>query len=69
MKVFEVITEAGSVYSKEITRRQQYVTAQNDDMRTVVNYFHDSCEQCGEQLISITETCTIVQNLEDNYNK
>ena len=65
MKVFEVITEHENV-DKEIVMATQYVTAKDDSLLSVVDYFTRYCYECEEELKSVREVLTIVQNIESS---
>ena len=62
MKVFEVVTEHCRENNKIETMRQ-YVTAENDSLQLVAQYFTAHCTQYDEELKSITEVATIVQHI------
>ena len=65
MKVFEVITEHCSDDAKEIRRQAQYVTAEDNSFKTVVDYFTTHCEQYEEDLIGVREIIVIVQHIKE----
>ena len=63
MKVFEVITEHCEGDSKEITTTRQYVTSDDNTLKSVCDYFTTHCEQYEQDLISVRDILTIVQNI------
>ncbi len=63
MRVFEVVTE----YAKEndeMERTRQYVTTENNALKTVAEYFTAHCYQYEKDLISVAEILTITQHIE-----
>jgi hypothetical protein len=63
MKVFEVTTEHIKNDSKEIIPSVQYVTSEENTIKSVVDYFTNHCEQYEEDLKSVREVVVIVQHL------
>lgn len=47
-----------------IVEENQYVTAQNDSMQTVVDYFTLHCKEYDKELISVAKVLTITQRIE-----
>lgn len=64
MKVFEVTCEYCEGDSKEVITEHQYVTASNNDLATVADYFTKHCYEYEKQLLSVREILTIVQQIE-----
>ena len=63
MKVFEVITEHYPGDSKEILKSVQYVTSENDTLKSVADHFTEHCYQYEKDLISVREVLVIVQHI------
>lgn len=63
MKVFEVTTEALEKDSNKITTTRQYVTSETDELKEVVDYFTQHCEEYGKDLMGVREVLTIVQHV------
>ena len=63
MKVFEVITEHYSTDSTETTRTVQYVTSQEDTLKSVADYFTDHCEQYEKSLLCVKEVLTLTEHI------
>jgi len=65
MKVFEVITEFCIGDSKEITKEVQYVTSEEDTLKSVTDYFTRHCYEYEKELRSVREVLVIVQHVEN----
>ncbi len=63
MKVFEVIIEYSTDESKEVITERQYVTAENNTIKAVTDYFTENCRQLEKDLIGVREVLVIVQNI------
>jgi hypothetical protein len=63
-KVFEVLTEHCEGDSNEITITRQYVTAKDNTIKAVTDYFTVECEQYEKQLMGVKEVLVIVQHIE-----
>jgi len=64
MKVFEVTIEISN--GKEINTSVQYVTSEENTLKSVADYFTRHCEQYEEDLKSVCEVITIVQDIKKN---
>lgn len=65
MKVFEVITEYEDSSNKTIAE-YQYVTAENNTLKSVVDYFTEHCYQYEKELKSVKEVLVIIQHIKGN---
>ncbi len=61
--VMEVTTDVMGVESKEIILEKQYVTSDDDTMKTVVDHFSKYCFEIEANLVCVREVLTIVQNI------
>jgi hypothetical protein len=66
MKVFEVITEHVPNDSTEITRTVQYVTSQEDTLKSVADYFTNHCEQYEKSLLCVKEVLVLTEHIIDD---
>lgn len=66
MKVFEVVCEYCMKDSKEVTTERQYVTSEENTLKSVVDYFTKHCFEYEKDLIGVREVLTIVQNINDD---
>ena len=64
MKVFEVITETSVDDSNEIIEEVQYVTSDQDTLKSVTDYFTQHCYEYEKELRSVREVLVIVQHIE-----
>jgi len=64
MIVFEVTTEHCEGDSKEIITTVQYVTTQDNKIKSVTDYFTEHCEQYEKDLKGVREVLTIVNHIE-----
>ena len=62
MKVFEVTTECVGD-SKEVTTKRQYVTSEEDTLKSVTDHFTQQCFEYEENLVGVREVLTIVQHI------
>ena len=63
MKVFEVTSEYSVGNEKEITTERQYVTSEDNTLKSVVDYFTKHCYEYDKELIGVREVLTIVQHI------
>ena len=63
MRVFEVICEYPDQKSDAIITERQYVTAEQDTIKAVTDYFTEYCYQYEKELKSIGEVLIIVQHI------
>ncbi len=63
MKVFEVRTESCEEDSKKITETVRFVTAEENTLLSVTDYFTTHCEQFDEDLKGVREVLVISQNI------
>jgi hypothetical protein len=64
MKVFEVLCEYTKDDDPKVITERQYVTAYDNQLKTVVDHFTAHCEEYEKDLIGVKEVLTIVQQLE-----
>ena len=64
MKVFEVTSEYCPSYSKEVITEVQYVTSEEDTLKSVTDYFTRHCYEFEKDLKGVREVLTIVQRIE-----
>ena len=62
-KVFEVITEYSLRDSKEVITERQYVTAEENTLKAVTDYFTSHCEEYEKDLKSVREVLVLVQHI------
>lgn len=65
MKVFEVICQFCPDDSKEILTETEYVTSEENTLKSVVDYFTRHCYEYEKDLISVREVLTIVQHIKE----
>lgn len=63
MKVFEVTTESYPSDSNKIETSVQYVTAEDNNLKSVADHFTMHCEQYEEELKGVREVLVIVQHI------
>jgi len=63
MKVFEVTIEYCREDSNEIITERQYVTSEEDTLKSVTDYFTNHCYEYDKELKSVREVVTIVQHI------
>ena len=63
MKVFEVTSEYCIGDSTEVTTERQYVTSEDNTLKSVVDYFTRHCYEYDKELIGVREVLTIVQHI------
>lgn len=63
MKVFEVTIEYMHNKSNEIITEVQYVTSNEDTIKSVTDYFTQHCHEYEKDLKGVREVLTIVQNI------
>jgi hypothetical protein len=63
MKVFEVRTEHFRGDSTEIVTELQYVTSEDNTLKSVFDHFTEHCEQYEKTLLGVRQVLTIVQHL------
>ena len=64
MKLFEVVIDHHT--ENKVETSVQYVTAEDDSMKAVVDYFTIHCEQFEESLKSVREVAAIVQHIRED---
>ena len=65
MIVFEVIMEYCKSNSDEIITERQYVTSEENTIKSVTDYFTQHCFEYEKHLIGVREVLTIVQHIKD----
>lgn len=63
-KLFEVVTEFIGDENEIITQRE-YVTADNNSMKLVVDHFTQHCYEYDKELKRVTEVATITQHIKE----
>lgn len=65
MKLFEVVCEFNSREkdSNEIITERQFVTAEDDVLKAVCDYFTEHCYQFGKELKTVSHVADIVQHI------
>ena len=63
MKVFEVICEYCQDGSEEMVTVQQYVTSEEDTLKSVADHFARHCLEYEKNLVGVREVLTIAQHL------
>ena len=63
MKVFEVICEYCQDGSEEMVTVQQYVTSEENTLKSIVDHFTRHCLEYEKNLVGVREVLTIVQHL------
>ena len=63
MKVFEVIVEYCKDDSTEIITSREFVTSEDNTIKSVVDYFTQHCVEYEKELKSVREVLTIVQSI------
>ena len=63
MKVFEVTTEHCAGDSKEILTTVQYVTSEQDTLKSVTDHFTRHCYEYEKDLKGVREVLTIVEHI------
>jgi len=63
MKVFEVTTECCPGDSKEVITERQFVTSEDNNIKSVMDYFAKHCSEYEKDLVGVREVLTVTQNL------
>jgi len=63
MKVFEVIIERCDEDSTEVINSTQYVTSEEDTIKSVTDYFTVYCLDLDQELKSVKEILVITQHI------
>ena len=63
MKVFEVTADYCEGDSKEIITERQFVTSEDDTLKSVTDHFTIHCEQYEKDLKGVREILVIVQHI------
>ena len=64
MKVFEVTSEYCEGDSKEIITERQFVTSEENTLKSVTDYFTKHCYEYEKDLRGVREILVIVQHIE-----
>lgn len=63
MKVFEVICEYCESSSTAVIEERHFVTAEDDSLQSVVNYFTQHCEEYEKDLKGVHAILTVSQRI------
>ena len=65
MKVFEVIAEHTVDDNPEIIKTVQYVTSEDDTLKSVTDYFTRHCYEYEQDLKGVREVLVVVQHIKE----